>query len=274
MRYPFTYVFQYPENHYSSPINQKKKMLCKYPFHRKWWLSISGTLGLGKGPKLGRNSHNSLFLGQFWGIGTHVALTRFPITSSEPHFQRPDSHLSQCWSMTHSRCLVCGNRLVLPPSWSYRTFCHLFFKCASWPVTYNAQKGHFLTNLPCRIAHRLVRSNKVCGPYVVTLLNWTPIFEWYMARLVVKYIWTLYMHPIYNLETLEMARAHECWRSSLVMVCTLQKLNSGMSNGWPSTLIHMHRYNSMGLGPNCCVTVRHHVRHHLQRKEKSPFDLL
>ena len=26
----------------------------------------------------------------------------------------------------------------------------------------------------------------VCGPYVVTLLNWTPIFDWYMARLVVK----------------------------------------------------------------------------------------
>ena len=27
---------------------------------------------------------------------------------------------------------------------------------------------------------------KVCGPYVATLLNWTPSFEWYMARLVVK----------------------------------------------------------------------------------------
>jgi hypothetical protein len=141
---------------------------------------------------LEENSHSSPILGQLWGIGTQVALTRFPITSSEPHFQRPDSHLSQCWSMTHSRCLVCGNRLVLPPSWSYRTFCHLFYKCASWPLTYNAQKGHFLTNLHCRIAHRLVRSNKVCGPYVVTLLNWTPIFEWYMARLVVKYIWRLY----------------------------------------------------------------------------------
>lgn len=25
MRYPFTYVFQYPENHYSSPIKQNKK---------------------------------------------------------------------------------------------------------------------------------------------------------------------------------------------------------------------------------------------------------
>jgi hypothetical protein len=25
-----------------------------------------------------------------------------------------------------------------------------------------------------------------CGPAVVTLLNWTPIFEWYMARLVLR----------------------------------------------------------------------------------------
>jgi hypothetical protein len=25
----------------------------------------------------------------------------------------------------------------------------------------------------------------VCGPYVVTLLNWTPKFEWHMARFVV-----------------------------------------------------------------------------------------
>lgn len=29
-------------------------------------------------------------------------------------------------------------------------------------------------------------SAKVWGPYVVTLLNWTPIFEWSMARLVVN----------------------------------------------------------------------------------------
>ena len=28
--------------------------------------------------------------------------------------------------------------------------------------------------------------HKVCGPYAVTLLYRTPIFEWYMARLVVK----------------------------------------------------------------------------------------
>ena len=28
---------------------------------------------------------------------------------------------------------------------------------------------------------------KLCGPtYVVTLLNWTPIFEWYMARLQLR----------------------------------------------------------------------------------------
>ena len=27
---------------------------------------------------------------------------------------------------------------------------------------------------------------KVCGPYVVTLINWTPIFEWYMVRFAVK----------------------------------------------------------------------------------------
>ena len=27
---------------------------------------------------------------------------------------------------------------------------------------------------------------KVCGLYVVTVLNWTPIFEWFMARLVIK----------------------------------------------------------------------------------------
>ena len=29
-------------------------------------------------------------------------------------------------------------------------------------------------------------STEVCGPYVVPLPNWTPIFKWYMARLVVK----------------------------------------------------------------------------------------
>ena len=29
-------------------------------------------------------------------------------------------------------------------------------------------------------------SSKGCGAYVVTLLNYSPIFEWYMARLVVK----------------------------------------------------------------------------------------
>ena len=28
--------------------------------------------------------------------------------------------------------------------------------------------------------------NSVCGPYKVTLLHQTPIFEWYMARSVVK----------------------------------------------------------------------------------------
>lgn len=27
---------------------------------------------------------------------------------------------------------------------------------------------------------------EVCGPYVVMLLKWTPIFEWYLARLVIK----------------------------------------------------------------------------------------
>ena len=27
---------------------------------------------------------------------------------------------------------------------------------------------------------------KICGPYVVTLLVCTPIFDWYMVRLVVK----------------------------------------------------------------------------------------
>lgn len=27
---------------------------------------------------------------------------------------------------------------------------------------------------------------KLCGPYAATLLNWTLIFEWYIARLVVK----------------------------------------------------------------------------------------
>ena len=27
---------------------------------------------------------------------------------------------------------------------------------------------------------------QVCGPYVITLINWTLIFEWDMARLVVK----------------------------------------------------------------------------------------
>ena len=26
---------------------------------------------------------------------------------------------------------------------------------------------------------------KVCGPYVVTLLNWTPVFEWCTAQPVV-----------------------------------------------------------------------------------------
>ena len=40
--------------------------------------------------------------------------------------------------------------------------------------------GHFLTKLPLQ--------EKVCGPYVVTLLDWTPTrVEWYLARLVVKY---------------------------------------------------------------------------------------
>ena len=27
---------------------------------------------------------------------------------------------------------------------------------------------------------------EVCGPHVVVLLQWTPIFEWYMAGLVIK----------------------------------------------------------------------------------------
>jgi Tat protein secretion system quality control protein TatD with DNase activity len=27
---------------------------------------------------------------------------------------------------------------------------------------------------------------KVCGPYVVTLLDWAPSYKWYIARLVVK----------------------------------------------------------------------------------------
>ena len=27
---------------------------------------------------------------------------------------------------------------------------------------------------------------RVCGPYVITLLNWTSIIEWYMARFVIK----------------------------------------------------------------------------------------
>ena len=30
--------------------------------------------------------------------------------------------------------------------------------------------------------NQLVREIKVCGPYEVALLNWTPIFEWYMAK--------------------------------------------------------------------------------------------
>jgi hypothetical protein len=29
-------------------------------------------------------------------------------------------------------------------------------------------------------------SDKVCGPYKIAHLNWSPIFELYMARLVVK----------------------------------------------------------------------------------------
>lgn len=32
MRYPCTYVFQYPENHYSSPINQNKKYYLSIHF--------------------------------------------------------------------------------------------------------------------------------------------------------------------------------------------------------------------------------------------------
>ena len=35
----------------------------------------------------------------------------------------------------------------------------------------------------CRLSHD---NHKVFEPYVVTLLNQTPKFEWYMARLVVK----------------------------------------------------------------------------------------
>ena len=30
-------------------------------------------------------------------------------------------------------------------------------------------------------------SFKACGPYVVTLLNRAPTFEWYIASLIVKY---------------------------------------------------------------------------------------
>lgn len=29
-------------------------------------------------------------------------------------------------------------------------------------------------------------TTKVCAPNVVTLLNWTPAHEWYIARLVMK----------------------------------------------------------------------------------------
>ena len=34
--------------------------------------------------------------------------------------------------------------------------------------------------------NQLVREIKVCGPYEVALLNWAPIFEWYMAKLESK----------------------------------------------------------------------------------------
>jgi hypothetical protein len=28
--------------------------------------------------------------------------------------------------------------------------------------------------------------HKVCVPYVITLVDWAPIFEWYIARLLIK----------------------------------------------------------------------------------------
>ena len=38
----------------------------------------------------------------------------------------------------------------------------------------------------CHLEAKHLPFFKVCGPCVVTLLNWTPIVEWYMAWLVLS----------------------------------------------------------------------------------------
>lgn len=43
----------------------------------------------------------------------------------------------------------------------------------------------FLSQLSFK-AHVFPKMFKVCWPYVVSLLDWTPMFEWYTARFVVK----------------------------------------------------------------------------------------
>ena len=45
-------------------------------------------------------------------------------------------------------------------------------------------------NMKLEMTRSATLSTKVCGPYGVTLLNQTTIFEWYMTRLVVVNIYT------------------------------------------------------------------------------------
>lgn len=49
------------------------------------------------------------------------------------------------------------------------------------PTLLNIELWNYYGFFECPHVH-----SRVCGPHVVTLLNWTPILEWYRGSLVVK----------------------------------------------------------------------------------------
>ena len=59
---------------------------------------------------------------------------------------------------------------------------------------------------------------KVCGPYVATLLNWTLVFEWYLARLVLK---NAHLKVIYVLARWDVVQKIYTWRD--ICVCLGRK---------------------------------------------------